>query len=175
MSHGGGSCTVNILGQRFGRLTVLSWVGTDAQRGSMWKCRCDCGEERVVRRRNLITPGNTVSCGCHRSDVQTYRLRKHGNAGNGLGDRTKEYVAWINMVQRCYNPKNPRFKSYGAKGVTVCQPWRDDFAAFLADVGVAPFDAPFIDRINPFGNYEPSNVRWVDRKLSDANKRKSGP
>jgi hypothetical protein len=136
----------------------------------MWRCRCDCGEERIVRRRNLITPGNTVSCGCHRSDVQTHRLRKHGNAG-GHRERSKEYTAWQNMIQRCYNPRNKRFKSYGAKGVVVCLQWREDFAAFLADVGPAPTPDSCIDRINPFGNYEPSNIRWIDAKTSNRNRR----
>ena len=173
MSHGQGSCTQQLTGQRFGRLTVQSWAGTDAQRGSMWTCLCDCGEVRVVRRRNLVTPANTVSCGCHRKDVQRYRLRKHGNAGDGTkkGGRTKEYCAWTNMIQRCYNPKHKRFKSYGAKGVVVCQPWRDDFAAFLADVGPAPESNSCLDRIDPFGNYTPGNVRWVDPATSNANKR----
>ena len=176
MSRGSGSCTLDLRGQRFGRLQVVKWVGTDAQRGSIWQCLCDCGTEVNVRRRNLIVKGNTVSCGCHKKDVQRYRLRKHGNAGRADGSvkRTKEYACWQNIMQRCYNPKHQRYKSYGAKGVTVCEAWRSDFAAFLRDVGPAPFTKACIDRIDPFGNYEPSNVRWVDLPTSNANKRKSG-
>lgn len=170
--RGEGRNTVNILGQRHGRLTVIKWAGTDAQRGSKWLCKCDCGNEVIVRRRNLLDPKNTRSCGCHRIDIQRTRLRKHGNSDWSKGERAKEYICWNNILQRCYNPKHKSFRSYGAKGVQVCPEWRYDFSAFLAAVGAAPFAAACIDRIDPFGNYTPENVRWVDKGVSDRNKRK---
>ena len=76
MSHGQGSCTINLVGQKFGRLTITKWAGTDAQRGSKWAAKCECGAEVVVRRRNLVYGRNTLSCGCHRKDVQRIRLHQ---------------------------------------------------------------------------------------------------
>lgn len=167
-----GSSTINMKGLRFGRLQVIKWEGTDAQRGAMWRCRCDCGNEIIVRRRNLVVKGNTLSCGCHRIDIQRIRRTKHGNTKSGE-PKSKEYACWGNILQRCYNPRHRAFKSYGAKGVQVCEAWRHDFAAFLASVGSAPFAKAYIDRIDPFGNYEPGNVRWVDETASNRNKRSS--
>ena len=48
----------SIIGQKFGKLTVLEYEGD-----SMWKCKCDCGNIKSVRRDSLVT-GNTTSCGC---------------------------------------------------------------------------------------------------------------
>ncbi len=161
----------DISGQRFGRLTVLEYAGMAPNRVSLWKVRCDCGTEFEIRKSNLWVSKdgkkNTVSCGCHRSDVQRARHLKHGDAG---GKKAKEYNCWQNMLQRCYNPNHSHYKWYGAKGVTVTDEWHS-YEQFLADVGRAPPDKPYIDRIDPHGNYEPGNVRWVDMKTSNENKR----
>lgn len=50
---------VDMVGQRFGRLEVIERHGA----GSMWRCVCDCGTEKIVRGGSL-TSGNTRSCGC---------------------------------------------------------------------------------------------------------------
>jgi hypothetical protein len=73
-----------------------------------------------------------------------------------------EYACWVNMKQRCYNPKSPIYKYYGGSGVTVCERWKDDFAAFLEDVGPRRSLEYSLDRYpNARGNYEPGNVRWA--------------
>ena len=66
------------------------------------------------------------------------------------------------MKGRCYSPKFPGFYHYGARGITVCQRWRESFQAFIEDMGERP-DGMTLDRINNDGNYEPSNCRWTDR------------
>ena len=75
------------------------------------------------------------------------------------------YHNWCSMKQRCYNPNNPSYEHYGAKGITVCDRWRKSFVDFLADVGDPPPPRSArlwtIDRIDSRGNYERSNVRWV--------------
>jgi hypothetical protein len=58
-----------------------------------------------------------------------------------------EYYTWQNMLQRCMNPTNPRFKNYGARGIMVCDRWFS-FEDFLADVGRRPSSELSIDRIN---------------------------
>ena len=53
---------VSITGHRFGRLVVVSYAGMGAS-GSRWRCRYDCGGEKVVERVHL-KQGRTRSCGC---------------------------------------------------------------------------------------------------------------
>lgn len=61
----------DITGQRFGMLVVEEFAGIDPKFGSaMWKCKCDCGNEKIVRSRALIS-GDTVSCGCKRKNDLT--------------------------------------------------------------------------------------------------------
>lgn len=87
------------------------------------------------------------------------------------------YHVWVSMKQRCYNPNNNRYANYGAKGVTVCKEWLHDYLAFRDWALLAGYDkdAPrgkcTLDRIDPLGNYEPSNCRWVDMKTQVSNKR----
>ena len=70
------------------------------------------------------------------------------------------YTSWASMIQRCTNPKSTFWYRYGGRGITVCERWLGRFANFLLDMGERP--AGFsIDRINPDGNYEPCNCRWI--------------
>lgn len=62
----GGSLLIDLIGQRFGNLTVISREGSDTMGQALWRCKCECGAETIVRGASLRN-GNTTSCGCIRS------------------------------------------------------------------------------------------------------------
>ena len=83
---------------------------------------------------------------------------------------TIEYRAWSAAKGRCYNPKNREFKYYGARGITMCEAWRDDVAAFCRDMGPKPVGFT-LERKNNDGNYEPGNCVWATQKDQNWNRR----
>jgi len=82
-----------------------------------------------------------------------------------------EYAIWQGMVQRCTNPRRRCYGSYGGRGITVCDRWRDSFESFLADIGPRPSMAHSLDRIDNAKGYEPGNVRWATRSEQMRNMR----
>ena len=86
--------------------------------------------------------------------------------------KTRLYRIWSNMKTRCFNPNATRFEGWGGKGITICPEWKDDFLAFYDwSQSNGYSDELTLDRINPDGNYEPSNCRWVT--YTEQNKNKS--
>lgn len=155
----------DLVGERFGYLTVVERANPSATGMVRWLCRCECGTTKLIQGSSL-TNGYTKSCGCHRNDNK----RRHGHHTNT--GKTGEYNSWCGMKQRCYNPGATQYKDYGGRGITVCERWRDSFENFLLDVGPSPGPGYSIDRINNDGNYEPGNVRWATAKEQAVNRRK---
>lgn len=85
--------------------------------------------------------------------------------------RSRTRKSWEAMMRRCSDPRHPRWKHYGGRGITVCDRWRDSLAAFISDMGYRP-EGTSIDRINVDGDYQPDNCRWATRSEQEANKRR---
>lgn len=156
----------NLVGNRYGRLVVLSVVdseaGTDVP--TKWLCKCDCGNTTEVRGCNLKS-GGTLSCGCLRREHSSKRAKRHGQTG------TRLYVIWQHIIGRCTRKTDNAFKWYGGRGVTICAEWLNSFEAFR-DWAMANgyADKLTIDRIDVNGNYCPENCRWVSIAEQQRNK-----
>lgn len=153
----------DLTGRKFGRWLVIG-IGHRIKNGEKWligwRCKCECGNEKVVTG-GALRSGHSKSCGCF--------MRNGGSALGYSKPMTKEYKAWASIQERCYNPKNKRFKDYGGRGVVLCDRWRD-FRNFLIDMGHAPPGFQ-LERTDNDGNYEKSNCKWASRVEQGNNKR----
>lgn len=153
----------DFVGKKYGRLTVvaieLRLCGR--QRASFAKCRCSCGAAAVVLLQNLKS-GATKSCGC----LRTCSNKKRSTHGKS---RTVIYKTWLGMIDRCNNKKNPNYKHYGGRGISVSSRWMS-FPNFYKDMGDVPADRS-LDRIDNDGDYGPTNCRWASEKDQHRNKR----
>lgn len=83
---------------------------------------------------------------------------------------TPLHRTWVQMVQRCTNPRQRSYQWYGARGVRVCERWRKSYVAFRDDMGPRP-KGMSLDRIDPTGDYTPQNCRWATPTEQAANTR----
>ena len=146
-------------GKRFGRWVVIERDGTNRFNEVMYLCVCDCGTERRVRS-SALRKGMSASCGCVQAEkaVGNRYAERHGHAPRG--EKSREYRLWDEIVQRCCNPGSKAYPHYGGRGVQLCDRWREDFTAFLEDLGEAPSADHTIELVDPEGDYEPGNARW---------------
>lgn len=129
------------------------------------KFKCQCGNEFITTVSN-VKRGNTKSCGCYNKKRVLERNTKHGLCKHPL------YRQWQNLRNRCYNKNIEGYKDYGAKGIKVCEEWRNEFLPFYkwaAELNWRP--GLSIDRINSNGNYEPTNCRLATDKQQARNRR----
>src|ERR1700690_3846260 len=113
---------IKLIGSRFGKLVVNSKIREGGR--TKYICVCDCGGETTTYS-YMLRSGKTKSCGCKVG-------LKHGYYG------TQEYNSWQGMKDRCINPNNPNYDSYGGRGITICEEWKK-FENFIRDMGEKPY------------------------------------
>lgn len=96
--------------------------------------------------------------------------------GQSRTNKNRLYRVWAGVVQRCDNPRHPRYKDYGAKGIKLCAEWRCDYGAFekwAYENGYLDDAKKYqctLDRIDNEKGYSPDNCRFVDNRTQCNNK-----
>ncbi|TXH19065.1 MAG: hypothetical protein E6R03_01130 [Hyphomicrobiaceae bacterium] len=152
---------INLEGLRFGKWLVISNGQSNKKGKVLWKCKCDCGTERLVSGGNL-RQGLSSSCGCTIVENNT----KHGLHKHPV------YPVWQAMIQRCTNPNSQNFHRYGGRGIGVSDRWKGDqgFPNFLSDMGERPTKNHTIERRNNNEGYCPENCSWETRNAQYYNR-----
>jgi len=114
-------------------------------------------------------------CGVHYMRFSRYGdaniSKHHGYTCSTNSKKKKLYRAWRSIKNRCYNSKVPEYRHYGARGIILCEEWKNDFFTFAKYIGLPPTERHWIERINNNNNYEPGNVKWVLPKDNCRNRR----
>ena len=160
---------MDLVGQQFGELTVVSFSHMDYRHEANWLCKCSCGCGTVVSTGKLKS-GHTRTCG-----HANITLVKHKEGYFPARDHPRLYGVWQGMKSRCYNKNNGSFPNYGGRGISVCDEWRSFgvFCEWALSNGydeTAKFGECTLDRIDVNGDYCPSNCRFVDAETQMNNK-----
>lgn len=164
-----GDC-MDLTGQRFSRWEVIELAEPIYnKRGGIeqrWKCRCDCGTERIVLQASLRS-GKSKSCGCLSKEVTGGLNRTHGltNKSNGL------YSVWNGMKRRCYCKTSKDYLDYGGRGIRVCKEWLKFDAFYNWSMENGYEKGLSIERKDVNGDYCPENCCWIPLKDQSKNKR----
>lgn len=162
-----------------GKFKVINFLETRRDKQgkirAYWNCICRCGKQ-TIKHTYQLTSGIPVSCGCYKqirrgNSSNHDAIRKHGYSST----QSKLYKVWKNIKTRCYNQKNKGYKWWGAKGITICEEWKNNPKYFIEWCLNNGWNEELtIDRIDNKGNYEPNNCQFITRSenISKMNRQK---
>lgn len=162
-----GRLKTDMLGHRIGSWTVMSEAGV--KNGSyFWECVCDCGTISILNGCNLRR-GSSKSCGCKKAELMSKKSTTHGDTRGGVN--TKEFRAWMAIINRCTKPTDNAYHHYGGRGITVCYTWLNSYESFLSDIGRAPTPKHSVERKDNNKGYDKDNCVWATHKEQCRNRR----
>lgn len=154
------------LGKTYNYLTVIDEEYVTVKSGAIHRyfvCNCKCGS-LYKGSVELIVQGRIKSCGCWKVIADSLP-KSHGMS------RTRPHIIWCHMIARTTNVKEPSYKDYGGRGITLCDRWKS-FENFWEDMQEGYSDELELDRIDVNGNYCKENCRWATLSMQGHNKRK---
>lgn len=155
---------LDLTGSKYGKLTVVERAGKDDKKDSLWLCKCDCGNTKIVKQ-NYLMGGHTRSCGCLRKDAAKIQKHYSGKYERHGMSKTRIYHIYYTIKSRCLVKSNKAYKDYGAKGIGLCKEWEDSFLAFaLWSFANGYAENLTLDRIDNSKGYSLSNCRWTTAK-----------
>lgn len=141
-------------GDMYNRFTVI------LRRGAHCRVRCVCGVEKWVRTDKLRS-GETKSCGCLAREIaDAAKKPKPAPVVRMSADERRVRAVHTAMMQRCFNPRNADYETYGGRGIGVCLRWRDK-GEFVADLLPSYRKGAWLERKDNNLGYEPGNVVWA--------------
>lgn len=173
----------NIVGKKFGRLTVLSLAGSDNRKYRLCNCVCDCGHKVKIRICKMLS-GELQSCGCLLQDKMLENIARAQAVKTTHGlSQTPTGANWNAMMQRCFNARSESFYRYGAVGIKPCSFLKASPINLVVLIGTRPSNEMSIDRIDTTKGYYCGmceeclkngwklNVRWATKKQQALNRK----
>ena len=159
--------------QKYGNLTAIKYLYTNNRRKAVWLCACKCGNKIEVESDKLVT-GNTKSCNCLHKAATKQNIKRAIESQTKYKTKEEKDIMhkFLQMKNRCYNPRSRAYINYGARGIKICEKWlKNPFSFFEWSINHEYKKGLTIDRIDVNGNYEPSNCRWITNLQQQNNKR----